>query len=68
MQEKRKNNEKVLRVDAKTMARNWRTCCKNGNASTLRFLSSTYTHLTKQSITKFKKTYNEGKQKGADLS
>ena len=41
---------------------------KNGNASTLRFLSSKYPRLTKQSITEFKKAYNEGKQKGADLS
>ena len=41
---------------------------KNENASTLRFLSSKYLRLTKQSITEFKKAYNEGKQKGADLS
>ena len=41
---------------------------KNGNASTLRFLSSKYPRLTKQSITEFKKAYNEGKQKGANLS
>ena len=41
---------------------------KNGNASTLRCLSSKYRHLTKQSITEFKKAYNKGKQKGADLS
>ena len=41
---------------------------KNGNASTLRFLSSKYPRLTKQSITEFKKAYNKGKQKGADLS
>ena len=41
---------------------------KNGNASTLRFLSSKYPRLTKQSITEFKKAYNEDKQKGADLS
>ena len=41
---------------------------KNGNASTLRFLSSKYPRLTKQSIAEFKKAYNEGKQKGADLS
>ena len=41
---------------------------KNGNASTLRFLSSKYPRLTKQSITEFKKAYNQGKQKGADLS
>ena len=41
---------------------------KNGNASTIRFLSSKYPRLTKQSITEFKKAYNKGKQKGADLS
>ena len=41
---------------------------KNGNASTLQFLSSKYPRLTKQSITEFKKACNEGKQKGADLS
>ena len=41
---------------------------KIGNASTVRFLSSKYLHLTKQSITEFKKAYNEGKQKGTDLS
>ena len=41
---------------------------KNGNASTLRFLSSKYPRLTKQSTTEFKKAYNEGKQKGADHS
>ena len=41
---------------------------KNGNASTFWFLSSKYPRLTKQSITEFKKAYNEGKQKGADLS
>ena len=41
---------------------------KNGNASTSRFLSSKYPRLTKQSITEFKKAYNKGKQKGADLS
>ena len=41
---------------------------KIGNASTVRFLSSKYLRLTKQSITEFKKAYNEGKQKGADLS
>ena len=41
---------------------------KNGNASTLRFLSVKYPRLTKQSITEFKKAYNESKQKGADLS
>ena len=41
---------------------------KNGNTSKLRFLSSKYPRLTKQSITEFKKAYNEGKQKGADLS
>ena len=38
---------------------------KNGNARTLRFLSSKYPRLTRQSI---KKAYNDGKQKGADLS
>ena len=57
-----------MHVDTTTTARNWRTCCKNGNASTLRFLSSKYQRLTKQSITEFKKAYNEDKQKGADLS
>ena len=36
---------------------------KNGNVSTLRFLSSIYLRLAV-----FKKAYNEGKQKGADLS
>ena len=41
---------------------------KNGNTSKLRFLSSKYPRLTKQSITEFKKACNEGKQKGADLS
>ena len=41
---------------------------KIGNASTVRFLSSKYLHLTKQSIAEFKKVYNEGKQKGTDLS
>ena len=41
---------------------------KSGNASTLRFLSSKYPRLTKQSITEFKKAYNEGKRKCADLS
>ena len=41
---------------------------KNGNASTFRFLSSKYPRLTKQSITEFKKAYNNGKQKGANLS
>ena len=41
---------------------------KNGDPSTLRFLSSKYPCLTKQSITEFKKAYNEGKRKGADLS
>ena len=41
---------------------------KIGNASTVRFLSSKYLHLTKQSIAEFKKAYNEGKQKGTDLS
>ena len=41
---------------------------KNGNYSRLRFLSSKYPRLTKQSITEFKKACNEGKQKGADLS
>ena len=41
---------------------------KNGNASTFRFLSSKYPRLTKQSITEFKKAYNEGKQKCADIS
>ena len=41
---------------------------KNGNVNTLRFLSSKYPRLTKQSITEFKKACNEGKQKGADLS
>ena len=55
----------MLRVDTKTTARNWRTCF---TARTLRFLSSKYPRLTKQSITEFKKAYNEGKQKGADLS
>ena len=51
----------MLRVDTKTTARNWRTCF---TARTLRFLSSKYPRLTKQSITEF----NEGKQKGTDLS
>ena len=55
----------MLRVDTKTTARNWRTCF---TARTLRFLSSKYPRLTKQSITEFKKAYNEGKRKGADLS
>ena len=41
---------------------------KNGNASTLRFLSSNYPRLTKQSFTEFKKAYNGGKQKDANLS
>ena len=41
---------------------------KNGNFSTIRFLCSKYSRLTKQSITEFKKAYNEGKQKGANLS
>ena len=41
---------------------------KNGKASTLRFLSSKYALLTKQSITEFKNADNEGKQKGANLS
>ena len=47
-----------MRVDTTTTAR---------NASTLQFRSSKYPHLTKQSITEFKKAYNEGKQKDADL-
>ena len=41
---------------------------KNGNANTFRLLSSKYPRLSKQSISDFKKAYNEGKQKGADLS
>ena len=41
---------------------------KNRNASTLRPLFLKFLRLTKQSITEFKKAYNKGKQKGADLS
>ena len=41
---------------------------KNGNASTLRPLFLKFLCLTKQSITEFKKAYNKGKRKGADLS
>lgn len=41
---------------------------KNGNASTLRLLSTKYPRLTKQSITDFKKAYTQSKRKGTDLS
>ena len=68
MQDKEKKKEKVLRVDTTTALEIGEHAAKNGNASTLRFLSSKYPRLTKQSITEFKKTYKEGKQKGADLS
>ena len=48
-------------MDTTTTTRNWRTCCKKWKCQHT-------SHLTKQSITEFKKAYDEGKQKGADLS
>ena len=68
MQDKGKKRGKVLHVDTTTTARNWRTCCKKWKCQHTSILSSKYPRLTKQSITEFKKAYNEGKRKGADLS
>ena len=68
MQDKGKKRGKVLHVDTTTTARNWRTCCKKWKCQHTSILSSKYPRLTKQSITEFKKVYNEGKQKSADLS
>ena len=68
MQDKGKKRGKVLHVDTTTTARNWRTCCKKWKCQHTSILPSKYPRLTKQSITEFKKVYNEGKQKSADLS
>ena len=68
MQDKRKKRKKYCLWTPQQWLEIGKHAAKNGNASKLRFLSSKYLHLTKQSITEFKKAYNEGKQKGADLS
>ena len=68
MQDKGKNRKKYCVWTPQQQLEIGEHAAKNGNVSTLRFLSSKYPRLIKQSITEFKKAYTEGKQKGADLS
>ena len=68
MQEKRKKRKKYCVWTPQQRLEIDEHAAKNGNARTIRFLSSKYPRLTKQSITEFKKAYNKGKQKGADFS
>ena len=61
MQEKRKKRKKYCVWTPQQRLEIGKHAAKNGNASTIRFLSSKYPRLAKQSITEFKKAYKEGK-------
>ena len=63
MQDKEKKRNKYCMWKPQQWLEIGKHAAKTGNVSTLRFLSSIYLRLAE-----FKKAYNEGKQKGADLS